>query len=379
MLRRPRPPCTSIASRANSWCAPSGGRISARWSAPRVTEVDWAGQTVKLTDPDTVEELDAYIFVAVLPYSGYSYAEAFPNMKLESWITAHVNAYNFFDGVTRILVPDNLKTGVIKNTKTEIVLNKTYQEMSEHYGTAVIPTRVRKPKDKATVEGAVGNISSFVLAAIRNQKFFSVFELNEEISKRLHTFNHKLFQKKDGSRATWFAEERQFLLPLPRDSYEMAEWKKATVGYNYHISVDFRYYSVPYEYVKREVDVRLTTTIVEVFADNTRICSHVRSYANKGRHITELAHMPPNHQQHLEWSGDRFRKWARSIGENTTVVVESVLSRYIVEQQGFKTCMAILKLADSYSRERLEAACAKALSFTPVPNYKNIQAILKSG
>lgn len=184
-------------------------------------EVDWAGQTAHLVDADTGELLDAYIFVAVLPYSGYAYAEAFVSQNQEAWITAHVNAYSFFGGVTRILTPDNLKTGVIKNTRSDLILNKSYQEMAEHYGTAIIPARVRSPKDKATVEGAVGNISSFVLASIRNQTFFTLRELNAVIREKLCAFNHKPFQKKDGSRATWFAEERTFLLPLPRNAYEL--------------------------------------------------------------------------------------------------------------------------------------------------------------
>jgi len=171
-------------------------------------EVDWAGQTAQLTDTDTGEVIEAYIFVSALPYSGYAYAEAFLSRDQEAWIFAHVNAYSHFDGVTRILVPDNLKTGVIKNTKSELVLNRSYQEMAEHYGTAIMPARVYTPKDKATVEGTVGNVSSYILAVIRNQKFFTLRELNEVIRERLYAFNHRPFQKKDGSRATWFADGR---------------------------------------------------------------------------------------------------------------------------------------------------------------------------
>ena len=165
----------------------------------------------------------------MLPYSSYGYAEAFWDMKQPSWIAGHINAYEYFGGTTRILVPDNLKTSVTKHTKNEIVLNKAYQEMAEHYGTAVIPTRVRIPKDKAAVEGTVGIISTYILAAIRNEKFFSLAELNEVIRKRLHDYNHKPFQRKDGSRAGLFADERQFLLPLPKNAYELSEWRVASV------------------------------------------------------------------------------------------------------------------------------------------------------
>jgi len=237
-----------------------------------IMEVDWAGQTTKLIDTDTGEPLDAHVFVAALPYSGYAYAEAFWSMDQEAWTSAHVNAFNFFGGVARILVPDNLKTGVTKNTRAELVLNKAYQELAEHYGTAIIPARVRAPRDKATVEGTVGTVSTFILAALRNQTFFSLRELNEAIRERLHLLNHKPFQKKDGSRATAFAQERGFLLPLPIRAFELAAWKVATVQYNYHVSADGQFYSVPFDYIKRKVDVRLTRSVVEVFYDGSRIC-----------------------------------------------------------------------------------------------------------
>jgi len=187
-----------------------------------IMEVDWAGQTAELVDSGTGEIIAAYVFVTALPYSGYSYVEAFLSQDQEAWIAAHVNAYNFFGGVTRILVPDNLKTGVVKNTRTGIVLNKAYQEMAEHYGTAIIPARVRAPKDKATVEGTVGILSTWILAAIRDQRFFTLRELNEVIREKLRIFNHKPFQKKDGSRASLFAEERAFLLPLPTKAFELS-------------------------------------------------------------------------------------------------------------------------------------------------------------
>lgn len=214
-------------------------------------QVDWAGQPAGIVDTDTGEPLPAYLFVAVLPYSGYAYAEAFLDQKQEAWIAAHVNAYRFFGGVTRILTPDNLKTGIIKNTKAETVINRTYQEMAEHYGTAVVPARPRKPKDKAFVEGAVGVVSTWILAALRNQQFLSIEELNEAIQEKLYTFNHKPFQKKNGSRALLFEEEYLFLLPLPASPFELAAWKVATVQYNYHVSVEKQNYSVPYEYIKQ--------------------------------------------------------------------------------------------------------------------------------
>jgi transposase len=264
-----------------------------------VIEVDWAGQSASIVDTDTGELIAANIFVASLPYSGYSYVEAFLNQSQESWIAAHVNMYRFFGGSTRIVTPDNLKTSIDKNTKSETVVNRVYQEMAQHYDTAVIPARVRKPRDKSTVEGNVGNISQYILAAIGNQQFLSLNELNAAIWEKLHNFNSKPFQKKDGSRASMFEEEKLYLQRLPESAYELAEWKIATVQYNYHISVDKQNYSVPFTYIKRKVDVRLTKNIVEIFCDGERICSHVRLHGRTGQYSTTEEHMPPNHQKYI--------------------------------------------------------------------------------
>mgnify|MGYP000869313953 CR=1 FL=1 len=342
-------------------------------------QVDWAGQTAGLVDTDTGELITAYVFVAVLPYSGYAYVEAFLDMKQEAWTTAHVNAYRFFGGVTRILTPDNLKAGVIKNTRHEVIINKSYQEMAEHYGTAIIPARPKSPKDKAFVEGSVGVVSTWIIAALRNQQFLSLTELNQAISERLYTFNHKPFQKKEGSRAASFAEERLFLLPLPAAPFELAVWKVATVQYNYHISVEHMNYSVSYEYIKQQVDVRLTHSTVEVYFSGNRIASHLRLHGRPNQYSTADVHMPPEHQEYLQWNGERFLRWAEQIGVHTNAVVKLLLTANKVEQQGYKSCMALLKLADKYSALRLETACKKALSFTPTPSLKVVQSILKSG
>ena len=342
-------------------------------------QVDWAGQTAALVDTDTGERLEAYLFVAVLPYSGYAYTEAFLDMKQEAWITGHVNAYRYFGGVTRILTPDNLKTGVVKNSRTETVLNKSYQEMAEHYGTAILPARPRSPKDKAFVEGSVGVVSTWILAALRNRKFLSLTELNQAIREKLEAFNHKPFQKREGSRASCFEDEKLFLLPLPATPFELAVWKVATVQYNYHISVERMNYSVPYEYIKQQVNVRLTQTTVEIFFSGTRIASHLRLHGRPNQYSTVEDHMPPDHQTYLQWNGERFIRWAEQIGQHTAAVVRVFLSAHKVEQQGYKSCMALLKLADRYSPQRLESACRKALSYTTSPSLKSVQSILKSG
>lgn len=229
-------------------------------------EVDWAGQTAAIVDRDTGELIPVYVFVSALSYSQLAYVEAFLSQDQESWISAHVNMYRFYGGVTRILVPDNLKTGVERVSWYTPIINKTYHEMAEHYDTAVIPARVRKPKDKPNAEGTVGIISTWIIAALRNQKFFSLSELNNAIREKLNSFNKKPFQKKEGSRYSIFLEEEKpMLMPLPTTPYELAIWKKATVQFNYHISVDKMHYSVPYEYIKHEVDVRVTCNVIEVF------------------------------------------------------------------------------------------------------------------
>lgn len=343
-------------------------------------EVDWAGDKAKVIDPATGEIIPCYLFIGVLNYSLYAYAEAFFSMDMESWITAHVHMYEYFGGSTRMLIPDNLRTGVDHSDWYTPKINKTYHEMAEHYDTAVIPARVRAPKDKPSAEGTVGIISTWITAAIRNEKFFSLAELNREIHRRLKNFNQAPFQKKEGSRYSVFlSDEKPFLTPLPPAPYELSQWKQATVQFNYHISVDKMQYSVPYEYIRQKVDVRLTRSVVEVFYHNQRICSHKRLYGRPGQYSTMEIHMPEDHQKYLKWDGNRFISWAEKIGTSTSITVRSILSSYKVEQQGYKACMGLLKLADKYSVERLEAACNKALSYTPHPSYKSVKNILATG
>ena len=252
--------------------------------------------------------------------------------------------------------------------------------MAEYYGTAIVPARVRHPKDKPSAEGTVGHISTWITAALRNGTYFSVLELNKDIIKKLNDFNERPFQKRIGSRKSVFLEEeRDMLFPMPTTPYEIATWKKATVAFNYHISVDGAYYSVPYEYIKYQVDVRITNRMVEVFYNSVRICSHHKLSGHSGQYQTVDEHMPPKHRKAGDWSAERFISWAGSMGTNTAEVIRSLLSRYKVEQQAFRSCMGILKMADKYSVERLELACARALSYTPQPTYKNISAILQSG
>ena len=278
-------------------------------------EVDWAGASATVIDPDTGEIIKAYIFVGVMTYSQYAYVETFLDMKQKSWINAHVHMYEYFGGVARILVPDNCKTAVVHNGGfKDQQINKTYQEMAEHYGTAIIPARVRAPKDKPNAEGTVGNISTWITAALRDEQFFSLAELNRAIRDKLELFNQRLFQKKEGSRRSLFlGEEKPLLAPLPATRFELSDWKTATVQFNYHISVDGMLYSVPYEYIKKKVDVKVTDTTIEIFYNHNRIASHRRLKGRSGQYSTITEHMPEDHQKYLEWNGDRFRKWAERI------------------------------------------------------------------
>jgi transposase len=341
-------------------------------------EVDWAGDTASFVDNVNGEQIPVYVFVAVLPCSGYAYAEGFLNQTMESWIAAHVHAYEFFGGATRLLIPDNLKTGVEKADRYSPVINKTYHEMAEHYGTAVIPTGVRKPKEKASVERAVGMLSTWMIAALRNRQFLSLWELNEALRQKLADFNRKPFQKKPGNRESAFAEELPFLMPLPPKPFELSAWKIATVQLNYHIAADKMNYSVPYEYIKHKVDVRLTQMVVEVFYQGKRIASHKRLYGHPGQYSTVIEHMPEKHRQYTQWNAERFVRWAADIGPHTEQTVKAIIASRKVEQQGYKTCIALLKLADNYSTTRLEAACEKALSYSPCPSFRSIRTILKT-
>ncbi|MHC1759188.1 MAG: IS21 family transposase [Negativicutes bacterium] len=343
-------------------------------------EVDWAGQTTPLFDSVTGEIVNAYVFIGVLSSSQYAYVEAFASQNQECWITAHVNMYKFFGGATRILVPDNLKTGVEKTSWFSPLINKVYHEMAEHYDTAVIPARVRRPKDKPNAEGSVKNVSTWILAALRNQKFFSLTELNASIRDKLLALNSRPFQKKEGSRLSVFLEEEKpMLLPLPAAPYELATWKIATVQFNYHVSVEKMHYSVPHEYIKHKVDVRITQNVIEVFYNTLRICSHPRLRGRIGQYSTVMEHMPEDHQKYVQWNASRFISWGESVGPSTAVAVKAILAAHKVEQQGYRSCMGLLKLADKYSIPRLEAACAKALSYTPRPGYQNIKTILTTG
>lgn len=340
-------------------------------------EVDWAGQTYEIFDAETGQAHKVYFFVAALPYSQYSYVEGTADMKQENWINAHVNLFHFLGGSPRMLVCDNLKTAVLKHAKQgDILLNAAYQEMADYYDTAIIPARPRTPKGKPSVEGAVGNVSRQIIAALRHEKFYSLYDLNLRVRELLEKFNEKGFQKRKGSRLEVFlTEEKPYLQALPKERYEYGTWKTARVQYNYHVSVEKMYYSVPFQYIKKDVRIRMTQNHIEIYYQGQRLYTHPRKYGHPGKYVTVEAHMPLNHRQAKEWNRSRFINWAKQIGPHTEKVIRRLLDSYKVEQQAYNGCLAILKLTDKYPDLELEAACKKALTIIHTPTYRNIQRI----
>lgn len=342
--------------------------------------VDWDGKTLQVFNRKTGEVLTAYLFVATLPFSMKTYVRACPNMKEPEWIRCHIEAYKYFGGVTRLLIPDNLKTGVISNRKyDDPIINKTYEEMAEYYDTVIIPARVRRPKDKASVEGSVGVITNFLFGRFRNRKFFSFDELNNAIIEKIDDFNNEPFQKRDGSRSQVFDEEEKgYLKPLPITPFEICTYKKAKVNIDYHVSIDKMNYSVPFAYVGQYVEVKMSDYMITIFYKGTKIAEHNRLKGRKNQYSTIEDHLPAEHKL-FKWNGERFRKWALSIGNNTYKVIDQLLKSRKAEEVAYRGCISLLKLADKYTAARVEKACKLALEHLSNPSYKNIKIILESG
>lgn len=340
-------------------------------------QVDFAGQTIPVVDRKTGEVREAQIFVAVLPASNYTYAEAVWSQELRSWITAHCHAFEFFEGVPEIIVPDNLKSGVNRACRYEPDLNPTYQEMAAYYGAAVIPARPHKPKDKGKVENAVLVVERWILAALRNRTFFSLYELNQAIREALRALNDRPFQKLAGSRRTLYESlDKPALRPLPAHRYEYAEWRKAKVNIDYHVEVDHNYYSVPYQLAQASVDIRLTGSTVEIMHAGKRVASHPRA-AGRGGYITQVQHRPASHQKHLEWTPSRLVGWAESVGPQTGKLVARLLAAKRHPEQGYRSCLGIMRLGKSYGSQRLEAAASRALACGAC-TYQSVKSILQS-
>ena len=338
--------------------------------------VDYAGQTVEVTDRRTGEVRQAQIFVAVLGASNYTYAEATWTQGLPDWISSHRRAFAFLGGVPELVVPDNLRAGVSKAHRYEPDTNPTYQDMASHYGVAVLPTRVRRPRDKAKVEAGVLVVERWILAVLRHRAFFSLAELNAAIRELLEKLNARPFKQLPGCRREHFERlDQPALQPLPAEPYVYAEWKKARVHIDYHVAVDGHYYSVPHALIKKQLDVRITRNTLECFHRGNRVASHRRSYQN-GRHTTVSAHMPESHRQAGDWSPERLSNWAAKTGPATEKLIQTVLMSRKHPQQAYRSCLGILRLGKAYGDARLEAACRRALTLGS-HSYKSIESILK--
>jgi len=338
--------------------------------------VDWAGDTVPLYDPTTGEVASVSLFVAVLGASSYTYARAALSQDLTNWIDCHISALEYFQGAPRLVVPDNPRTGVDRACRYEPDLNRTYHDMALHYGVAVMPARPRKPRDKAKVENAVLVAERWIIAALRHRKFFFLPALNEAIAELLEKLNHRPFRKREGSRASLFAElDQPALQPLPAQRYQTALWKTVRASIDYHVEVDRHYYSVPYQLAGQKLEARYTAATVEILYDGKRVASHARSSAAY-RHTTVAEHMPKSHQAHLEWTPSRLIHWAASVGPATAQVVRTILEKKPHPEMGYRACLGILRLEKMYSQQRLEAASQRAVQLQTF-SYQSLKSILK--
>ena len=339
---------------------------------------DYAGKKPHWVDPQTGELIEAELFVAVLGASNYTYAEATATQQVPDWIGSHTRAVEYWNGVTAIVVPDQLKSGVTRACRYEPQVQRTYGEWAQHYDCVIIPARPKKPRDKAKVEVAVLVVERWILARLRHQTFFSLIELNARIAELLEDLNARRMRRYGASRRELFERlDRPALKPLPATRFVYAEWKKVKVNIDYHVEVDHHYYSVPFQLRHEVLEARVSGTTVEIFRTGERVAAHVRSLA-RGRHTTRPEHMPKAHQQHQEWTPSRLIQWGQSMGPRTAELVAAILADRPHPEQGYRSCLGILRLARHYGHERLEAACARALA-ARARSYRHVETILKNG
>ena len=339
--------------------------------------VDFAGRTIPVIDPSTGEVRQAELFVAVLGASNYLYAEACFSQAIPDWIATHVHCFEFLGCVPKLLVCDNLKSGVTTSHRYEPHLNRAYQEMAAHYGVAVLPARAYKPRDKAKVEVGVQIAERWIIAWLRHQQFFSLAELNVAIRELVSQLNDRPFKKMDGCRRRLFETlERPVMRPLPAQAYEYADWKVARVNIDYHIEVERHYYSVPHQLVGQQVDGRLTLSVVEIFCGGRRVASHRRS--SRPGYTTDPSHMPSSHRRHAEWTPSRLVRWAEQTGPSTAELVRGVLAARPHPEQGFRSCLGIMRLGQRFGEARLEAAATRAVAIQAF-SFHSVESILKTG
>lgn len=342
--------------------------------------IDWAGDVARLTDRITGKATKVYVLVVVLPFSGLFWARGFTDMRQQSWLEGHVAAFEAFGGVPRMLIPDNCATATDRGSVHETLVNKDYERLAEHYGTAVVPARVRRPRDKSTAEGTVGLVEEWIVAPSSEMRFYTLEEFNEFCAERVAWLNSRPFSAKDGSREELFeAEEAERLQPLPAERYEMCRWCYPVVSPDYHITIDYMHYSVPYALIGRTLEAKVTASKVAVFDGGELICEHRRMTGRKNQYETFDEHMPPNHRDvGSPWSRDRFTSWAAKIGPETKAAIARVLDSRTVVEQAFVPCRNILGLSKRYTPQLLEAACAQANALGALPSYTGVKNAILS-
>ena len=339
--------------------------------------VDYSGTKLQLIDQTTGEVLTAELFVAVLGASSLTYAEATWTQSLFDWIGSHTRAFNYFDGVTAMIVSDNLKSGITKACFYEPNVNRTYEEMAKHYKTAIVPARPRKPKDKAKVEVGVQVALRWITAKLRRRTFFTLAEANAAIRDCVEQINNRVTRHLGASRRSLFEEiERSALKKLPDTEYVFAQWKQCRAGIDYHVEIERHYYSVPYTLVRQELWASYTASTVEVFHRGKRVAAHRRGSPNRG-HTTLPEHMPSSHRRYADWTIQRIMREAAEIGPNATALVEVILREKRHPEQGFRSCRGIVNLVGRFARERVEAACERALAIG-TRSFSSVKSILES-
>lgn len=337
--------------------------------------VDYSGDKPSYQDQTTGKRIEAELFVSALGASSYIFAYAEPDQTTKSFIQCNIKAFEYYGGTPQCLILDNLKAGVTHACYYDPEINVTLAAMAEHYNIAVIPTRVAKPKDKAKVENAVLQAQRRILAALRNRTFFSLRELNEAIAEETKKLNERPMAVMNKSRHDLFVEiEKPVLKSLPSERFVIASWTKAKVHIDYHVKVEKAYYSVPYTLIGESLDIMHTGTVVEIYHKGKRVASHIK-VDKPGAFVTENLHMPAEHRQYLEWTPQRIKLWGQKIGPHTKTLMEEIMSHRVHPEHGFRSCLGIIRLSKTYSPERVESACKRALEIGAY-NYKSVKSLL---
>lgn len=345
----------------------------------RLLEVDWAADRPSYINFTSGEVFRAWVFVACLPYSQRLYVEAFDDMSTRSWIQAHINVFEYNKGVTALVTPDNCKTAVQKPDYYDPIINKDYDQLAAHYGCSILPTRPYRPTDKASTENSVKFVETWVIAYLRDERFFSLGELNAAIRERVCVLNSQPLKSFDYSRNDVFEkEEQQLLLPLPEHAFELCEWRRSKVNIDYCIQVLRQKYSVPYRFVGQYVDVKINSHTIEIFQEGERICSHARLFGRFNQSSIIEEHMPDEHKLYAEeWNPERIKKWASSVGVSCLSVIESILNSKPHPAMAYRSCLGILGYAKRKGNAYLEELCRVALATSSNPSYKQVKMLAK--